>query len=103
MDPMKQPLKLLLVEDSDDDAVLLLRHLKRGGYDIVHQRVDAEEDLKAALEKQSWDIVISDYAMPGFSGLDALRIVREHRLDVPFLLVSGQIGEDMAVAAMKAG
>jgi PAS domain S-box-containing protein len=100
---MKQPLKLLLVEDSDDDAVLLLQHLKRSGYNIVHQRVDAEEDLKAAIEKQSWDIVISDYAMPGFSGLDALRIVREHRLDVPFLLVSGQIGEDMAVAAMKAG
>src|SRR5205814_3883594 len=59
-------------------------------------------ELKAALEKQ-WDIVVSDYAMPSFSGLDALRIVQESRIDAPFILVSGQIGEDMAVAAMKAG
>ncbi len=100
---MKQPLRLLLVEDSDDDALLLLRQLKRGGYDTAHQRVDSAEEVKAALDREPWDIVISDYAMPGFSGLDALRMVQEHGVDVPFILVSGQIGEDMAVAAMKAG
>jgi two-component system sensor histidine kinase UhpB len=100
---MKQPLRLLLVEDSDDDALLLLRHLKRGGYEAVHARVESAGDLKAALDRQPWDIVISDYAMPGFSGLDALQIVQQRGLDIPFLLVSGQIGEDMAVAAMKAG
>jgi len=100
---MKHSLRILLVEDSDDDALLLLRQLKRGGYELIHERVDSSDDLKAALEKQGWDIVISDYAMPGFSGLDALRLVQEKGLDVPFLLVSGQIGEDMAVAAMKAG
>ena len=98
----KQPLRVLLVEDSDDDAVLLLRVLKRSGYELVHQRVDSATALKTALE-QPWDIVISDYAMPSFSGLDALRIFQESGLDVPFILVSGQIGEDMAVSAMKAG
>jgi two-component system sensor histidine kinase UhpB len=100
---MKHSLRLLLIEDSDDDALLLLRHIKKGGYEVVHERVDSDEGLKAALQDHPWDIVISDYAMPAFSGLDALRIVQEHGLDVPFLLVSGQIGEDMAVAAMKAG
>jgi len=100
---MKQPLRTLLVEDSDDDALLLLRQLKRTGYDLISERVDSAEDLVRVLDKQSWDVVISDYAMPGFSGLDALRIVQERGLDIPFILVSGQIGEDMAVAAMKAG
>src|SRR5205807_5714901 len=100
---MKQPLRTLLVEDSDDDALLLLRQLKRAGYDVTAERVDSGDDLRVMLAKHAWDIVISDYAMPGFSGLDALRMVQEHGLDVPFLLVSGQIGEDMAVAALKAG
>src|SRR5258705_12135376 len=100
---MKQPLRVLLIEDSEDDALLLLRQLKRAGYDIVHQCVESAEDVKAALDRELWDIVISDFAMPAFSGLDALRIVQERGVDIPFLLVSGQIGEDMAVAAMKAG
>ena len=100
---MKQPLRVLLVEDSDDDSILLLRQLKRGGYEVVHKRVESAGEVNDALAKEVWDVVISDYAMPGFSGLDALRIVQEHGLDIPFILVSGQIGEDMAVSAMKAG
>jgi two-component system sensor histidine kinase UhpB len=100
---MKQPLRLLLIEDSDDDAVLLLRHLRRSGCEVVHQRVDSAAGVETALQDHSWDIIISDYAMPGFSGLDALRIVQNRGLDIPFILVSGQIGEEMAVAAMKAG
>src|SRR2546430_8086131 len=100
---MKQPLRVLLVEDSDDDAILLLRQLKRAGHEVVHRRIESAPEVKDALATESWDVVISDYAMPGFSGLDALRMVQEHGLDIPFILVSGQIGEDMAVAAMKAG
>src|SRR2546423_14571998 len=100
---MKQPLQVLLVEDSDDDAILLLPQLKRGGYEVVHSRVESAAQVNDALAQEPWDVVISDYAMPGFSGLDALRMVQEHGLDIPFILVSGQIGEDMAVAAMKAG
>src|SRR5258706_6736774 len=100
---MKQPLRLLLIEDSDDDAILLLLHFRRSGWEVVHQRVDSADGVEAALDKQAWDIVISDYAMPGFNGLDALRLVQGRGLDIPFIVVSGQIGEEPAVAAMKAG
>jgi two-component system, NarL family, sensor histidine kinase UhpB len=98
-----QALKALLVEDSEDDALLLALILKQGGYDLTSERVDTPESMQAALERQSWDLVISDYVMPRFSGLAALRIMQEKGLDLPFLIVSGHIGEETAVAAMKAG
>ena len=96
-------LRLLLVEDSEDDAALLLLRLRQGGYKVHSQRVDTAEHLRAALKREPWDIVISDYVMPLFSGLEALAVVREQNLDLPFIIVSGHIGEDTAVAAMKAG
>jgi two-component system, NarL family, sensor histidine kinase UhpB len=98
-----QPLKALLVEDSEDDALLLALILKQGGYDLTSERVDTPETMQAALERQNWELVISDYVMPRFSGLAALRILQEKGLDLPFIVVSGHIGEETAVAAMKAG
>jgi PAS domain S-box-containing protein len=103
-DEERQPLRVLLVEDSADDALLLLRALKRGGYDVFHERVDTAECMRAALEKQDWDVVVSDHAMPTFSAPAALELLRENGWrEVPFIIVSGHIGENAAVKAMKAG
>jgi two-component system, cell cycle sensor histidine kinase and response regulator CckA len=99
---MATPLRALIVEDSENDCMLLLSILQRGGYAVEHKRVDTAISLKATLD-DPWDIVISDFSMPGFRGTDALSIVRERGLDVPFIFLSGTIGEDMAVSAMKAG
>jgi two-component system, NarL family, sensor histidine kinase UhpB len=100
---MSKPLRILIVEDSMDDAELILLELSRYGFDTNHKRVDSSHDLKAALLQENWDVVVSDYSMPGFNGLDALKLAREKDADLPFILVSGAIGEDTAVAAMKAG
>lgn len=98
-----KPLKVLVIEDSEIDALLLLEQLKVGGYVPESRRVDNAEDLAEALDKQKWDIIFSDHNMPRFSSTEALEIVRSSALDVPFLIVSGAIGEEAAVAAMKAG
>jgi DNA-binding NtrC family response regulator len=100
---MGVPLRVLVVEDSEDDAALLLRELRRGGYDIRHERVDTSEALNTALDTKPWDIVISDHSMPHLSGIDALNIVRAKGFEMPFLFVSGTIGEEAAVAALKRG
>jgi PAS domain S-box-containing protein len=96
-------LRALIIDDSADDADLLVRALRREGYDISAERTDTEAGLQAALSGQEWDIVLCDFNMPRFSGLDALKTVRARNRDVPFIFVSGAIGEDVAVAAMKAG
>ena len=100
---MTIPLRLLLIEDSEDDAFLLTRELERGGYALQSVRVDSAAELAAALDRQSWDLVIGDYSMPQFSGLAGLNIIRQRGLDMPFIFVSGTIGEETAVAAMRAG
>jgi len=101
---MGAPLKVLLVEDSEDDALLLMRMLRRGGYDPAWERVDTAATMEAALDAHSWDLVISDHSMPAFSSSAALGLLRlKGFVDLPFIIVSGQIGEDAAVAAMKAG
>ena len=100
---MTTPLDLLLVEDSEDDAQLIIRELRKAGYDPRTRRVDNAVALRKALEEKTWQMIIADYSMPTFSGLEALKLIQEMRLDLPFLLVSGTIGEDLAVAAMKAG
>src|SRR5579871_3922136 len=100
---MSIPLRVLLVEDSADDAALLVRHLQRGGYDVTFVCVDSPEALGAVLEEQQWDLVICDYSMPHFSGTEALKLVREKGVDAPFIFVSGTIGEETAVTALKLG
>ena len=100
---MSKPVKILIVEDSEDDAKLALRALRRGGFDPTYRRVQTAVDLEAALAQERWDAVISDFNMPGFTGMDALRIFRSTGLDIPFILISGTIGEATAVDAMKAG
>ena len=97
------PLRVLLVEDSEDDALLLLRELKRGGREVISERVDTPEAMRADLEAREWDLIISDYQMPQFSGPAALGLLQETGKDLPFIIVSGTIGEELAVAAMKAG
>src|ERR671913_1484047 len=97
-------LKVLLVEDSEDDALLLLRTLRKGGYDPTWERVDTPQDMEAALDGASWELVISDHSMPAFSSSAALGLLRRKGfVDLPFIIVSGRIGEDAAVSAMKAG
>jgi len=99
---MTLPLRVLLVEDCEDDAVLILRALRRAGIDVISLRVQDAAGLNAALT-DSWDAVISDFSLPGFSGMEALRLCRASDEQVPFILMSGTVGEAAAVAAMKAG
>jgi signal transduction histidine kinase len=100
---MPTPLQVLMLEDSENDALLLLRELRRGGFEVTARRVDNAKDLKAALKGRSWDIILSDYSMGPFDALAALHIVQEQGLDLPFIVISGTIGEDAGVAAIKAG
>ena len=98
-----KPLKVLIVEDSEQDAALLLRELEKAGHSTVYSRVETAREMANALDGQEWDVVLSDYILPGFSGLAALGLLHGKGLDLPFIVVSGQIGEDVAVEAMKAG
>lgn len=98
-----KPLNVLVIEDSEIDALLLLEQLRTGGYEPAARRVDNAQDLTDALGKQKWDVIFSDHRMPHFSSTEALSIVRSSARDVPFIIVSGAIGEEAAVAAMRAG
>ncbi len=100
---MPKPLSILIVEDSADDLFLLLHELRKGGYEPDYLSVCTSKTMSQALAARSWDVVTSDYNMPGFSALAALKLLQESGLDIPFVVVSGKIGEDQAVAAMKAG
>lgn len=100
---MKPELKILIAEDSEDDTLLLIREIRAAGFEPVWHRVEGEDALTASLREGLWDIVISDYSMPQLDGLDVIRRVHDSGLDVPIIIVSGVIGEEDAVAAMKAG
>lgn len=96
-------LRVLLVEDSEDDALLLERELRRGGYALLMHRVDKQDDLYSALRQSEWDVIITDHNLPGFSSEFTLHQARQLGLDIPVIIVSGTIGEEAAVNAMKAG
>jgi signal transduction histidine kinase len=98
-----EPLRVLIVEDSEEDTDLLLLELKRGGFDPIYRRVDTAADLEDALETGVWDVILSDYSMPRFTVGEALEALKTRNLDVPFLVVSATIVDEQAVAAMKAG
>ncbi|MBW4487429.1 MAG: PAS domain S-box protein [Trichocoleus desertorum ATA4-8-CV12] len=100
---MGRLLRALIVEDSEDDTELLVIELEQQGYDPIYERVDTTKAMQAALEQNSWDVIICDYSMPQFSAPAALALLQARDLDIPFIIVSGTIGEDIAVAAMKAG
>src|SRR3989454_3757392 len=97
------PLRVLIIEDSEFDARILVSTLKQGGYQPGFQRVETAEALRATLANETWDVILSDYNMPCFSAPEALKILQESGRDLPFIIISGGIGEDIAVAAMKAG
>ncbi|MEA4906112.1 MAG: GAF domain-containing protein [Anaerolineaceae bacterium] len=96
-------LRALIVEDSPDDAFLLVRELKKGGFDLLYERVDNEADMRSALQRYDWEIIFADYSLPQFDGLRALALLQELEIDIPVILISGTIGEELAVEAMKAG
>jgi signal transduction histidine kinase len=96
-------LQVLIVEDSETDVALTIRALRQGGFDPAFERVETEEDMRAALGAGTWEVIISDYSMPRFSAPAAFMVLRESGLDIPFIIVSGTVGEETAVAAMKLG
>src|SRR5258708_381772 len=100
---MAEPLRILVAEDSETDAELVQRQLKRGGLDFQSRRVQPEPDFRRELDEFRPDLVISDFSMPQFNGRTALAIARESRADIPFIFISGTIGENVAVDMMKAG
>jgi signal transduction histidine kinase/FixJ family two-component response regulator len=100
---MVEPLSVMIVDDSEDDALLMCRELRRGGLAVTERRVDSESAMMAALDERGWDLILADYRIPGFSGSGALEVFRRSGLDIPFILVSGTVGEEAAVAMMKAG
>ncbi len=103
LSPTPIPLRALIVEDRVADAEMILRELRRGGFAPAYERVETEEALRAALARQGWDIVLSDYYLPSFDAPRALAVLQESGNDLPFIVVSGSVGEDTAVAAMRAG
>ncbi|MDD4242386.1 MAG: response regulator, partial [Smithellaceae bacterium] len=91
---MAHPLRVLMVEDSEDDALLLLRALKKSGFDPGAKRVQTAGQMEQALADGAWDIILCDYNLPDFNGLDAIAILKKTRLDIPLIIVSGAIGEE---------
>jgi nitrogen-specific signal transduction histidine kinase/DNA-binding response OmpR family regulator len=100
---VSRPLKVLFLEDSEDDVLLVARHLTKAGFTVESRRVDTPDDFRAALKSSLWDVVISDYSLPGLNALAAIHIFKETGPDIPFLVVSGAVGEETAVEVLKSG
>ncbi|MBW4606233.1 MAG: response regulator [Hassallia sp. WJT32-NPBG1] len=100
---MRKPLHVLIVEDSEDDMIVLLHILEQNNYDVIYLRVETSADMSAALDRQPWDVIICDYVIPGFGAPKALSVLKDKKLDIPFIIVSGTINEETAVTSLKAG
>lgn len=100
---MDKEIKVLFIEDSEDDTTLIVRQLQKNGWRLVHERVDTRLKMEKALAGRSWDLIIADYTLPGFSVTEALHLIQGKNLDIPFIIVSGTIIEEKAVELMKAG
>ena len=100
---MQNRLKVLLVEDNESDGGLIIRQLEKAGYDVKFIRVESRLEMVAALEQEDWDIVISDFSLPQFTAHDSLKALQDSGKDIPFIVVSGTIGESTAVLMMKSG
>jgi putative two-component system response regulator len=100
---MSKLLRVLLIEDSEDDALLEIRALKNGGYDPEYERVETAEAMRKSLQKKPWDIILCDYALPQFNGIEAIALLKETNIDIPLIIVSGAIGEETAVECMRFG
>ncbi len=98
-----KPLRVLIVEDNENDALLLIRELKKSGYDPKYQRVQTAREMQEALDKNTWDIILCDYKLPNFSAPKAIELLKETKKDIPLIVISGTIGEDTAVECMRAG
>src|SRR5215470_17788118 len=103
MASMGRSLRVLIIEDSEGDAAMLVRELKRGGYDLSWERAETEQEVALALASQTWDLVLSDYAMPKFSAEGAARLIAKDASDLPLIVVSGAVGEEEAAGVMRAG
>ncbi|HEX6178109.1 MAG TPA: response regulator [Thermoanaerobaculia bacterium] len=100
---MAKTLRILLVEDSERDAALLLLYLKRGGYEPTLCRVQTAAEMRSALSSEAWDVIISDFNLPGFSGFDTLKVLKESGLDIPTIIVSGEINQKIIDGVKAAG
>lgn len=100
---MDKPINVLIVDDSEDDGLLLIRQLKNGDFNPTYEQVDTAEAMSEALDKKTWDLILCDYSMPSFSAAAALELYKAKGCDIPFIIVSGTIVDEVAVAAMKAG
>jgi len=100
---MPKLLRVLIIEDSEDDMFFTVQELARGGFDPEYECVETLSSLDSALDRQVWDVIISDHSLPGFTSFQALELIKRRQCDTPFIIVSGVIGEETAVKAMKAG
>lgn len=100
---MPKPLRVLIIEDNENDALIIVYTLKQGGYDPYYKIIDTKEEMVPLLDKDKWDVIISDYSMPHFTGLEALKIVKNKNINLPFIIISGTIGEEVAVDMLKKG
>ena len=103
MNGQSSSLRVLVVENSSDDTELLVDYLQQAGFNVSFERVESGDGMVQALREKEWDLILSDFAMPAFTGLDALQIAQQFDADLPFIIVSGSIGEDLAVQAMRSG